>query len=387
MKKLVQGLLMLFLCMILTGCWDRNEVKDLALVMATGIDKSEQGGIRVTDQIAVPSAVGGGQLGGGSKEQKSFVIESAEGKDISDASQKLQDRLPRLLYSAHRRILIIGEEQARDGIQDILDTYSRDTRNRLRNLIVVAKGDTAESVLQSKTILEQIPGQELKKLQDRDFGTKTTMLEFLNEMATEGIVPIAGGIEKRTSGDQKYWLSSTAVFKHGKLVGYLDEEETRGLLWVKGKIQHAYVTADNLPNNKGTVSMYVTSASSHIRYAVTGRTITFNIDLTGQGEIVENTANLDFRREKSLSMVNKELNKAVMSYATACIDTAQKDLKADVFGLGEEIYRNNPRLWHEIGPRWDERFPDVKVYVHVHLNAMGPGTTGGPIRSEGEAGG
>ncbi|MDG0790058.1 hypothetical protein OMP38_03720 [Cohnella ginsengisoli] len=36
------------------GCWDRLEINDLALVMATGIDEVEEGQVKLSVQIFVP---------------------------------------------------------------------------------------------------------------------------------------------------------------------------------------------------------------------------------------------------------------------------------------------------------------------------------------------
>ncbi|GJM83562.1 hypothetical protein HMSSN139_60580 [Paenibacillus sp. HMSSN-139] len=44
----------------LTGCWDRIEVNDVAFVLATSTDM-EQGQVRSTAQIALPSSLGGGR--------------------------------------------------------------------------------------------------------------------------------------------------------------------------------------------------------------------------------------------------------------------------------------------------------------------------------------
>lgn len=42
---------------LLSGCWDRREVNDTALVLGAAIDKEKGGGIRLTVQILIPKAV------------------------------------------------------------------------------------------------------------------------------------------------------------------------------------------------------------------------------------------------------------------------------------------------------------------------------------------
>lgn len=57
------------LCLsLLTGCWDRTEINDLAFVLAGGFDLAENGQLEATLQIAlpteVPTATSGGRQAG-----------------------------------------------------------------------------------------------------------------------------------------------------------------------------------------------------------------------------------------------------------------------------------------------------------------------------------
>ena len=64
--RILLGLILLMMP-ILSGCWSRIEVNDLAFVTAAGIDKMEDGKIRLALQVAIPrmlSAAGQGGFGG-----------------------------------------------------------------------------------------------------------------------------------------------------------------------------------------------------------------------------------------------------------------------------------------------------------------------------------
>ncbi|HHW70674.1 MAG TPA: hypothetical protein GX392_04950 [Clostridiales bacterium] len=47
--------IILFLC----GCWDQIEIEKNAFILGIGLDKSEDGLLNITYQIAVPSGVKG----------------------------------------------------------------------------------------------------------------------------------------------------------------------------------------------------------------------------------------------------------------------------------------------------------------------------------------
>ncbi|PAK38788.1 spore gernimation protein KC, partial [Priestia megaterium] len=58
-------LLMILVTVLLSSCWSRKELTDLAIVSAMGVDKTEDGRYTVTLQIINPGNVAGGMQGGG----------------------------------------------------------------------------------------------------------------------------------------------------------------------------------------------------------------------------------------------------------------------------------------------------------------------------------
>ncbi|GAB6933558.1 hypothetical protein JCM14719A_19110 [Calditerricola satsumensis] len=92
--------------LLLTGCWDRVEINDLALVTAAGLDKGKGKTVKLSLQLAVPAAMpsvaggdGGGLGGGGAGAGRPpTLVVSAEGITIADAMTKLQEKLPRRIF-------------------------------------------------------------------------------------------------------------------------------------------------------------------------------------------------------------------------------------------------------------------------------------------------
>lgn len=76
-KKVRRALVFLLVSInvvILGGCWDREEINDIAIVLGIGIDRVKNGNIRLTVEIAVPRVIGSGQMGGQAvtKKKQSF---------------------------------------------------------------------------------------------------------------------------------------------------------------------------------------------------------------------------------------------------------------------------------------------------------------------------
>src|SRR5690606_3089106 len=115
-KQIVLLLIAILFLSSLTGCWSRREVADLAIVVGLGIDKNEEGEYVVSVQVINPSETATSTMGGGYT--TAATTYSTSGKIVFEALRKLSKEAPRKLYLAHLRMIVIGEEVAKEGIYD-----------------------------------------------------------------------------------------------------------------------------------------------------------------------------------------------------------------------------------------------------------------------------
>lgn len=114
MKKNLIVLSLIFLILILSGCWSKRELNDLALVAALGIDFID-GEYAISVQVIDPSQVSLKSANG----QAPVVTYHAEGKTVFEAVRKILALSPRKLYFAHLQLVVVGEELA-DKVYEIL---------------------------------------------------------------------------------------------------------------------------------------------------------------------------------------------------------------------------------------------------------------------------
>ena len=163
--RILLGLILLMMP-ILSGCWSRIEVNDLAFVTAAGIDKMEDGKIRLALQVAIPRMLGAAGQGGFGGEKgigtKAVWVVSEKGETILDAYRRLQEKLPRRIFFSHSAIIVIGEQMARDGISPILDFFIRQREARMRSYILFTKGESVK-ILKFVPKLEKIPAEIMRE--------------------------------------------------------------------------------------------------------------------------------------------------------------------------------------------------------------------------------
>lgn len=367
-----------------TGCWDRKEVNDIGFVMATGLDLTEKGMIKATIQVAVPSPSSQAS-GGTSKEADRFFLISAVGKNGSEIQQRLQQKLSRTLLFSHRSLILIGESVAKKGLNDVLDMFTRNPRNRLKTYMLVVKGSEAGDLLKVQYPYELAPAEALKEMETlKGEGVTATLRDYLIDSASEGTSPAIGVLEPTVffstaqKGEaQLFRIRGAAVFKSGKLAGYLNNEDTHEFLWFKYSKKTDKVFAD-LPERLGNVGYVFKSRDTKISVETKGEELKFHIVLKGKGSLLENNSRLDISKPNNLKLIEKALEDRILRDMEAFLRKIQTEYKADIVGFGQHLQRKNPKKWRKIANKWDRHFAEAEMTVSVRLNinnsgAIGPG--------------
>lgn len=85
-------------------------------------------------------------------------MDSAVGKTIREANSMIQSRMSRELYYSHHRMIVIGEQLAKEGMSDVLDIVARFPENRLTAYLVMTKGKGIE-LLNAQPQFERFSGR------------------------------------------------------------------------------------------------------------------------------------------------------------------------------------------------------------------------------------
>ncbi|MGO4543627.1 Ger(x)C family spore germination protein [Paenibacillus sp. 2TAB23] len=377
---------LLFTLLITSGCWDRTEINDLAFILGAAFDLSDEGEYLLSLQIAIPSSGQGGTGGGGGGQQDKFFVLSATGKNANEAFHNIQNKSSRRLFTAHRSVIFIGELLGRHGIDDVLDVFSHDPRQRLKTYIMIVKGGRGQDVLLTKYPFEQVPTEAVKEMEVSGSGLAVTLRDFFIAASSDGISPVMGVIEperfsEATKGNENkiFNLTGTAVFKDLKLIGFLDDTETSGLMWATDRMKFGRINAA-LPDRGGTVGIVLSHAERKITSKVSGDNIKVNIQLHGQGSFVENNTRLDISRPQNLLLVQHALEKSVELQIRKALTKIQKRYQVDSTGFGQEIHRNKPKQWKALKDQWDSKYPELDISIDVRLSINGAGMAGPPLQ-------
>ncbi|GHI01316.1 Ger(x)C family spore germination protein [Neobacillus kokaensis] len=374
--------------LFLSGCWDRKELNDRAIWLATGWDVAETGEIEISGQIVIPANVQT-QGGSGGASQQGFFTISSRGKNVSDALQNMQTKLPREAFFGQRRVVFLGEEFAKRGLKEYFDVNQRASDVSLRSDLFVVKGGKAKDLLTVPNPMEKSPAvTSLKEHRQSGGRGDTAYLNFLIAANLDGIRPsvpvmeMSSSIEGEKGGKvdspnpKVVQLAGVTVFNRNlKMLGYLNNEENRDLLWVMGLLKKMTIST---PQSKGGSSINLTKIDCKIEpiFSQKNDQVSFKVILKGAGALQESNSGLDFEYSENLKLLNKKFEKVAEKQVQRTIEKVQKEYGQDIFGFGEAIHRKHPIRWKTLKDNWDQTFPKTKISVTAQIKIKRIGMEG-----------
>jgi spore germination protein KC len=380
---------------VLSGCWSKQELNEIAVATALGIDKT-QNGYLISVQILNP-----GEIASKVPSQRTPVfVYSVKAKTIFEGLRKLTTLAPRKIYLAHLRLVIFGEKMARQGIEKPLDFLSRDPNTRADFFIAVARETTAISVLQILTPMEKIPANRLftsLEMSEKNWApAKGVVLdELVNSIVSKGKNPVLTGI--RIKGDPRLGgsdrnvtsviphtalqLTGLGVFKNDKLVGWLNESDSKAYNYITGNVENTVGSflCDHKKNERLTVE--VTSSKVKTVGTMQNGKPSILVKLNLEENIGEIECAVDVTNIKTISLIEKRGEKDLEKILTAAIKTVQHRYESDIFGFGEVIHRKYPKEWAKWKQNWGELFKDMDVRVQADVKIRRIGTINQPIQN------
>lgn len=366
--------------------------------MAIGIDKGPKSGdILLTSQVVDPEVV----QGESSIEKSSVKLVINKGKTVFQAIRKMFQEFDRKNHYAHNKVIVIGEDLAKEGLLPILDSLKRGGEMRGYVWLCIAKGAKARDVLGVKQQgLERVQANYLKGIiENQKFNYSSanlTILEFYKKVLGTGIYPVASSfqisqknnypVEENSKKKTDYIkLSGGAVFRKDKLVGYLNETETHGYNWVVGKVKSGIIVLPSLIEKGKSASIEIIKSSAKIKPVLKGNKIYFTIDIHEKAVIVEEQGRGQFKsseeRFRYFRKMEKENEKLVRKEVIKAVNKAKK-LRSDFLGFGSVLNKHYPTKWNETKKKWDEQLSDIRVIVKVDVTIRGSREMKGPFKAQ-----
>jgi Ger(x)C family germination protein len=384
MRRWMKGCVAALCGLLMAGCWDRVEVNDLAIVIAFSIDKEANGEYRLSVQVPLVSNLGGPNGGGGGTSgDKAYYVDSATGKTLREANSVLQARMSRQLFYAHHRVIVIGEELAREGLREVLDIVARFPENRLTAYLVLAKGKGIDT-LQAQPSFERFSGEAMRELIKKETIPVSVkdMAQMLNTPGVDAYLPYVTTIHSHPKGKSKeIQIIGVAQFRGDRMVGVFHDEAARGLRWFRHQFT-PFATQVAL-TEKENVSVQFDKGMAEIKPVIRQGRIRFSINVYASATVIENMTSADLSKAANMAALERKLSMHITESVKKTLAQMRQQW-TDTIGLGLVLARKYPREWRsELRKHWNERLAQVDFRVQTKAEITNIGQTTEDITKEG----
>lgn len=370
--------IVLFLTFFFTNDFGLIDIEKTAIITAVAIDYGENTKYEVTAQVAVPEA-----SNVSSENAKTHM--TGMGETVGSAIKNVGDIsgwFPNLSFC---NLIILSKSIAEDNVMTVLDYFTKTLRIQDSALVVLAE-DKASDIITESTPLDNISSFALQKIllkntgHDKDTATvdiKTFCVGYYSENHSSFMPLIKASTSKQEStenssngssqsglgalgspstgsagsdsgldgqGKTLFDAKSTALFKDGKMVGELNENQTFVYNMLSKKVSSSTfeVTDVSWGGEKKNFLLTLHRVSPKIRLDVKENQVKVNIDLEVYCKISDqNTNSSDFAYTENIPLPLPVQNKAteqIKSQLDGLIETLRKT-DCDMLNLKLKLYR------------------------------------------------
>lgn len=393
MGRRLAALLLAAVLLLTAGCNGGRETDEVAYVIAMGIDAAPGGRLKVTYRIAKPGALAGESV----VDKETSVLVTITAESLAIARDRMNTAVARTMNISHVKAILIGEELARRGVDDIISPTMRFREYRGSMFIHVAVGATAEAVLRAnKPSIETVgsryveahmatapwtgayPAAFLHEFYSRlkggtgsPFATAVTInpVDDTPRPLTAAAPPdkaaeyLGSGVGRE--GGNPVSFGGTAVFRRDKMVGVLSDEETRAFMLLLGELNRSFVTVeDPLVPKKGVNIWLRPGGPVRVDIELPDGRAAIRIEVPLEGEITAIPSGIRYEGDQYRQLLEEQVSIAIKADIDKMITRTQA-MGADVADLGKHI-RPKFRTYAEFRKYdWDSVYPQAEVTVKV----------------------
>lgn len=372
-------LLMLGLLVLLSGCWDQYELEDRANILGIAVDLVDESEIedelevthkkgefperkgtyyKVTAQIAVPGKIKLGPEGGSEGSDKTSWIIQTIGHTMKDAMAGLQQQLAERLYLGHLQIVIVSDEIAEKGIEDINDYLGRNPQVRRTAWMVINEKDAAK-VLQAAPPLETVPALYVADTLDNAVKFGKLPREYLGrfwiDLSDQGIDGVLPAV--KVVNNDRILVDGIALFNREKMVERTSPIEIGVFMGLKESNAGGYSIPVHV--DEGIYFLESQERKNKIKVNIQNGQPNAKIKVEIDAEI-EEQLETDTLDEDKMDKIEKEANKQFEKIANDLIKKMQEK-GTDPLGIGA-------RIRGKYGSYWDKEIKTDSKWLEVYKN-------------------
>lgn len=379
MKKRFCVIFLIFINIILCGCWGHTDLNELNILSGYGFDLDENNKFSIIVEGISPTKP---------KEDLSSNSESnyfsAMGKSIFDAARNLtKDSIGRRSYYQTAQVVVMGKKLCDTTIVPVMDFITRDPKRRSTVYPVIVEGYAKDFFIKHNPI--EPLGSEIKNIINlyKYTGYAVDMNIAQTISTSQGItrtVLINKFKLSPSNKDKKVYqcvLDGTGVFSENKLIGYFNSKETMVANIISNKVKNVVMVIDNNQKEKSirNITIELSDFKTKLKPTIKNDKYIINVDIKAKAEIVEYTQEQslkDYDYNKLEKLISDNLKGMINETNLKC----KTELKADALGFGNYFARKYKHVYKMKPDQWNDIYcNELDVIINVKANIRNSGAT------------
>lgn len=378
-RKIIPLIMLSIFIFTATGCWNYREIESLGIVAGIAIDTDESGSYLLTIEVV--------DLAPGREIPRTSKKIEARGETMLESVRNAITISGKRLYWSHVKVVILSKDMAKKGIREIVDWLYRDSESRLTLHVLVSKEKTAREVLEAKGVIRAIVSYEIDEMfmyqKSLSKLPNIKVNDIVNALEGDGIALTLPVIKVAENGGIKTpALSGLGVFKGDKIIGFLNENETMGFMFITNRFKAGVLVENpNGNNRKENISIEVFSNKTKLKPLILHDKLTIVVNTFSDTAIAEQGTDMDYSIKENYSKLKGDVEKSLEGNMVKLVEKVQREFGVDIFGFGQNVKWQNPSYWRENGQKWDEVFRNINIKVSSGIAIRNTSLASKPVKA------
>lgn len=373
--------------MILTSCYDKEEIDSITYVIALGLDEGESDKLKITMQYFTMNEKSGGESA--NEETASITLEASS---IMEGINLINNSVDKKLSFSHTKLIVMSEKLAKKGnLIGILKPLQNSKEFRPNVYVAVSKGE-ANKYLKA---IEQLKKSNIARYYKSIFSSYeysgyyfiSPKDDFYYKMCDKfvgAVVPyvavneskdndksgkLLAGEMKEEGRESKVQIMGVVVFNKDKMVSVLTGEEAMHFLMTIGEFKRAIYTVEDPLSKDDMISVSLKLYSRPKIKVVTkegGPYVYIDIKLNGEYLYFESDVNYN-DKGKNAVLVN-HIEKKIEAKTKKLLEKTAREFESDICLFAKNA-RKNFWTWQEWEKYdWSKKYRDAKFNIKVDMN-------------------
>lgn len=335
--------IIIIISFLFSGCSQSasTELSNRLIIEAIGIDESEDG---YEVSILALNTLQSGSANSTETPDGLTKVFKAKGKSIADALAQIDLISSQVPLYSQARVLIIGNEAAKNQPLETLNFFIREYTTRDDILVAVSKTTAADIIsadLGKNLLISKAVKNILESGQRNALTVTVPFYKFAGDLldsTKSACLPILK-VEKNDEYKDEIKGSGLALFADKNQTATLEEDKTAGFLWAVNRIDSALLDVEY---NNTDISLAVRKSKTKIR-ADKKNPCSFIISVTFSCDIIERNSTTQVLTSQDLTAISTLAEKQVKNKIEDFLQVSMLENHCDCVGFIKQALKNIPQ--------------------------------------------